>query len=72
MLNQAEKYVVPNVYRPRNPQNSDYFQCVQDNFKELQYVWDDRFVSRCGFWRFYVMDVISTTFLPLLPSKKSG
>jgi hypothetical protein len=58
MLNQAEKYVVPNVYRLRNPQNSDYFQCVQDNFEELQSVWDDRFASRYGYWRPYVMDVI--------------
>ena len=58
MLNQSRKNVDLNVYCPRNPQNSDYFQCVQDNFEELQNVWDDRFASRYGYWRPYVMDVI--------------
>ncbi len=45
---------VANVYHPRNPLKSYYFQCVQDNFKELQNIWDDRFASRCGYWRPYV------------------
>lgn len=58
MLNQTRKNVDLNVYRPRNPQGSGYFQCVQDNFEALQNVWDDRFASRCGYWRPYVVDVI--------------
>jgi hypothetical protein len=31
---------------------------VQDNFEELESLWDDRYASRYGFWRPYVTDAI--------------
>ena len=30
--------------------NNILYPCVQDNFEELQSVWDDRFASRDGYW----------------------
>ncbi len=46
------------VYKPRNPKGSGYYQCVENHFEELEGVWDDRYESRFGFWRPYIMDVI--------------
>jgi len=34
------------VYRPRKPQESQYYQCVEDNFEELEQVYDDRFATK--------------------------
>lgn len=47
------------VYRQRNPQNSHYYQCVEDYFETFEQVYEDRFdflydrkllseLSRCG------------------------
>jgi hypothetical protein len=58
MLNLPAQFVDADIYRPRNPRTSGYFRCVQDNFEELERLWDDRYASRYGFWRPYVMDVI--------------
>ena len=58
MLNLAPQHDVVGIYRPRNPQTSAYFRCVQDHFEQLQMLWNDRYASRCGFWRPYVTDVI--------------
>ncbi len=49
---------ITDVYKPRNPQASDYFKCTQDLFEELEMVWEDRYERQCGFWRPYVKDVI--------------
>jgi hypothetical protein len=41
------------VYRPRKPQESQYYQCVEDNFETLEQVYDERFATRYGFFRPY-------------------
>jgi hypothetical protein len=46
------------VYQPRNPKASAYYKCVENHFEELERAWDDRYASRYGFWRTYVMTVI--------------
>lgn len=45
-------------YRTRNPQNSQYYQCVQDHFEALEQVYDERFSRQYGFFRTYVKEVI--------------
>jgi hypothetical protein len=32
------------VYRPRNPQSSDYYRCVEDHFETFIQVYEERFV----------------------------
>ena len=46
------------VYRPREPQNSSYYQCVQDHFEAFEQVYEERFERRYGFFRPYVRQVI--------------
>jgi len=46
------------VYRPRDPQNSAYYQCVQDHFEEFEQVYEERFERQYGFFRPYVAQVI--------------
>jgi hypothetical protein len=46
------------IYRPRNPKQTDYYKCVENNFEQLQGVWDERYAPLYGFWRHIVMDVI--------------
>ena len=46
------------VYRPRKPQDSQYYQCVEDHFETLEQVYEDRFSRQYGFWRNYVRQVI--------------
>jgi hypothetical protein len=46
------------VYRPRKPQESPYYRCVEDNFETLEQVYDDRFGTQYGFFRAYVRQVI--------------
>jgi ribosomal protein S27E len=46
------------VYQPRNPQNSPYFQCVEDYFEPFEQVYVERFESQYGFFRPYVSRVI--------------
>jgi hypothetical protein len=46
------------VYRPRKPQNSSYYQCVQDHFEAFEQVYKGRFERRYGFFRPYVRQVI--------------
>ncbi|MFP4454039.1 MAG: hypothetical protein ACLFPI_11830 [Desulfobacterales bacterium] len=46
------------AYTPRKPQNSGYFQCVQNHFEVLEMVWEERYQSRYGFFRPYVSEVI--------------
>lgn len=45
-------------YRPRHPQDSDYYHCVEDYFETLMQVYDDNFSRDYGFWRPYVEKVI--------------
>jgi hypothetical protein len=46
------------IYRPRNPQNSAYYHCVEDNFETFEQVYEDRFERQYGFFRPYVKHVI--------------
>ncbi len=43
----------PAVYQPRKPQDSQYYQCIEDHFEELERVYDDRFAKQYGFFRPY-------------------
>lgn len=46
------------VYHPRDPKSSDFYACVEDNFEELERVWDDKYQKQHGFWRPVIHDVI--------------
>ena len=46
------------IYKPRNPQASDYFRCTESHFEKLEMVWDDLYERKYGFWRPYVKNVI--------------
>ena len=46
------------IYRPRKPQESQYYQCVEDHFERFEQVCDDRFAKQYGFLRPYVKKVI--------------
>jgi len=46
------------VYRPQNPQSSDYYHCVEDYFKTFISIYDDHFSRQYGFWRPYLENVI--------------
>ena len=46
------------VYRPRNPQDSDYYRCVEDYFETFIQIYDEHFSWQYGFWRPYVEQVI--------------
>jgi hypothetical protein len=42
------------VYRPRNPQLSDYYRCVEDYFETFVQIYGDQFSRQYGFWRPYL------------------
>ena len=46
------------AYRPRRPQDSDYYHCVEDYFETFVRDYDDRFSRQYGFWRPYIQQVI--------------
>jgi len=46
------------VYRPRKPQDSQYYRCVEDHFEEFEQVYDERFTTKYDFFRAYVKQVI--------------
>ena len=46
------------VYRPRQPQDSDYYHCIEDYFEIFVQVYDVHFSRQYGFWRPYVEQVI--------------
>jgi hypothetical protein len=58
MLNLAPQQYDFGIYKPRNPQVSGYYRCVQDHFEQLEMHWQDRYAPRYGFCRPYVTDVI--------------
>lgn len=39
------------IYRPRDAQATVLYHLVEDNFDELERVWDDRYEKQHGFWR---------------------
>ena len=46
------------VYHQRNPQNSPYYQCVEDSFEIFEMVYEERFERQYGYFRPYVKRVI--------------
>jgi hypothetical protein len=46
------------AYRHRRPQDSQYYQCVEDHLEEFERVYDERFTVKYGFLRAYVKRVI--------------
>ena len=46
------------VYRPRKPQESDYYRCVEDCFEALVQIYDEHFSRQYGYWRPYLENVI--------------
>lgn len=58
MLNACPARKSYDLYEPRNPRKTTYFQCVQAHFEDLEMVWDDRYERQYGFFRPYVRDVI--------------
>jgi hypothetical protein len=46
------------VYRPRNPQLSDYYRCIEDYFETFVRIYDEYFSKQYGFWRPYIEQVI--------------
>jgi hypothetical protein len=50
--------VSPGVYQPRNPRTSDFFALVEDNFEELERVYDERYQPEHGYWRPIIRDVL--------------
>ena len=58
MLDRAPEHLDFKIYKPRNPQSSEYYRCVEAHFEELIAIWDERYISRYGFWRPHVMEVI--------------
>ena len=49
---------IAGVYKPRNPKDSAFYNCVENHFEKLESVWDNLYAPRYGFWRPYVADVI--------------
>jgi hypothetical protein len=46
------------VYRPRYPQATGYYRCVEDYFETFVQIYDDWFSGDYGFWRPYIEKVI--------------
>jgi hypothetical protein len=53
-----EKLMPESVYRRRNPQSTQYYQCVEDHFEQFEQAYDDRFAKQYGFFRPYIRRVI--------------
>ena len=59
ILPSEEDMSVPSAkYLPRQPQDTDYYHCVEDYFETFVQEYDDRFSRQYGFWRPYVEQVI--------------
>ena len=58
MLWMETLYPAGEGYKPRTPQATDYFRCIQDHCEDLEMVWDDRYAAQYGFWRPYVLEVM--------------
>jgi hypothetical protein len=39
------------LYRPRQPQDSAYYHCVEDHFEDFEQVYEGRFERAYGFYR---------------------
>jgi len=45
-------------YRPRRPEDSAYYQCVEDHFEHFEQVYEERFERTYGFYRPYLRSAI--------------
>jgi hypothetical protein len=36
------------IYRPRRPEDSAYYQCVEDHFEDFEQVYEERFERAVG------------------------
>ena len=45
------------LYHPREPQNTAYYQCIEDHFEAFERVYVDRFERQYGFFRSYVRTI---------------
>jgi hypothetical protein len=50
--------ILQGVYHPRDPKASDFYACVEDNFEELEQVYDEKYRKQHGFWRPVIHEVI--------------
>jgi hypothetical protein len=50
--------ILQGIYRPRNPQATSLYRLVEDNFDELEHVWDERYEKQHGFWRPIIRHVV--------------
>jgi hypothetical protein len=66
MLNACPTHINLKVYRPRKPQDSAYYRCVEDCFETFEQVYQERFERKYGFFRPYVRQVIYRYFQPIL------
>ncbi len=41
----------PELYKPRDPQSSDLWRLINENFDTFQQVYDDRYQAKYGYWR---------------------
>ena len=57
-MGEAAAAIVSQQYKPRNPQQSQYYRCVEDHFESFELGYDERFSARYGFLRPYVKDVM--------------
>jgi len=48
----------PQLFRPRAPLSSQYYQCVEDNFETFEQIYDEQFSKKYGFFRPYTKEVI--------------
>ena len=56
---QGERTALPAcIYRPRRPQDSDYYRFVEDYFEAFVQIYNELFSRQYGFWRPYVEQVI--------------
>jgi hypothetical protein len=42
------------IYRPRQPQDADYYSCVENYFETFAQEYEDHFSRQYGFWRPYI------------------
>ena len=45
-------------YQPRSPRNTAFHRLVEDNFEELELIWDSKYQKMYGYWRPHVLDVM--------------
>ena len=52
-MQEASTQIMPEtspLYRPRNPQSSAYYRCVEDHFETFEQLYEERFERAYGFF----------------------